>query len=265
MTIKNDMRTFPIYEVKIMVDYLKYLGEVYASTDVPNRHWKSMAMYKAANTLASAATDISENRTPLGMFTSFKNIGAVILEAIDELIENDWLRNTEKVKNLSMKLSDNKVLRDHIGFIVNDIKSLVAKHDKSDESRLRVCGSYRRKEAVAIGGLDFVATVDPRVITKAMEELGATYKHGNSQKLRFEHLGLPVNFYCTLDEYYNAHLLHYTGPAALTIQMRMRAKGLNMELNEYGLTKNGERLLDGDAPESEYFKFLQLEDPRNLA
>ena len=126
--------------------------------------------------------------------------------------------------------------------------------------RLDAAGSLRRGKAT-IGDLDILATSpDPAAVVDFFTRLPlveTVVTHGPNKSTVRLRTGLQVDLMVQPPEHYGALLHHFTGSREHNIQMRDRALGRGLKLNEYGFERDGALLPCPD--EAAVFSTLDLD------
>lgn len=89
---------------------------------------------------------------------------------------------------------------------------------------------------------------------KLIQEIG----RGNAKAAYMIDGFVHVDFMCIQTESWPFALLHFTGSKGTNIDMRRRANQMGYTLNQYGLTDDSGKVVEGIKTEKEIFEFLQL-------
>ena len=125
---------------------------------------------------------------------------------------------------------------------------------------LEACGSLRRQKDM-VGDLDIIVEVDcperQKLISSRISAflLDAVTADG-AKKVSGRYEGMHVDVRFASPAYYGAMTLYFTGPRQFNINMRKKAIKQQLQLNEYGLWSNGERI--AGKTEKEIFEALHM-------
>jgi DNA polymerase (family X) len=124
---------------------------------------------------------------------------------------------------------------------------------------VQVCGSYRRGRDT-VGDLDIVVSspgkLDLARALRAYPEVSALSAAGPTRCTLQLRCGLQVDLRLVVPESMGAAVYYFTGSRDHNVQLRLRAAGRGLKLNEYGLFR-GRRRIAG-AQEQDILRALQL-------
>jgi len=114
-----------------------------------------------------------------------------------------------------------------------------------EEFQFEICGSYRRR-APFLKDLDVLVLIQTENKRKTLIEnieLVGRIESGGDKRLTCMFDGIQIDFRIVNDpETWGSMLCHFTGSKTENIKLRQKAKKMGMQLNEYGLTKDDQKI-----------------------
>lgn len=127
-----------------------------------------------------------------------------------------------------------------------------------DERRFVIAGSYRRGKAT-IGDIDVVTTQTPHQVISRLRETATEIIDEGERRTSIRIDGRRVDIRFAVHPYFGSMLLYLTGSKEFNIQMRSIANDRGYKLNEYGLERKTDQVLETFPAEEALFSALGME------
>lgn len=202
----------------------------------------------------------------------WKEAGVTSLDDLSSKLNTGELESLKgfgkkKIENLKKSLAFAASAGDRvrIGRAHRVATTLIAALDKvPGVKRLEFAGSLRRGKET-IGDVDLLAAADPSAAAAifdafvAQEGVSEVLLRGDTKcsvRISAGSAPLQVDLRVVAPDSFGAALMYFTGSKEHNVKLRERAQSQGMSLNEYALTRNGERV--AGATEEEVFEALGL-------